>query len=204
VSPLESQWLEMARESAEATSADKTVHSPELPDRRVTFTRSVVCGGIVDARSTKPGVLLSALTSDGEFQELGVSSREQATHLVLALMTAWPDLLGAGCSSSDCCNRPVTGEVVRGRYVRALCQRCLNGRGPILRPRVLAGDQFDWEEGERAMGRIVDEGGEISMGAAMAADPGVTRCPTCGTYHWREGTKRQCAREGCLSVWGDS
>lgn len=84
-------WHRLAREVVDYSSGDK-FFAIEEKDPRVSFDRLVVSGGVSDGRPEKPGVVLVVLTSDGTYQELGVSSREQASMILTALRDAWPDL----------------------------------------------------------------------------------------------------------------
>lgn len=86
------EWTERTKESAEATSFDRLIGC-EDDDQRVHFHRRAVVGGVVDGRAARPGVLLTALTCDGAWQELGVSARGHAVAVLDCLLAAWPDLL---------------------------------------------------------------------------------------------------------------
>lgn len=66
-------------------------------------------------------------------------------------------------------------------------------------PRIIEGESFDWEEGNRHMENVVDDDGNTSMYHAMGADPGVTKCPNCGKFYWREGTLVECKK--CETRW---
>lgn len=89
-------WYDFARATAESyPGGGDRFFATETRDPRVAFPRSVVVGGVSDARPEKRGVLLVALTSDGERQELGVPSREAGLAVLRALRDAWPDLAGA-------------------------------------------------------------------------------------------------------------
>lgn len=96
MSPLLQEWYRLARETSGASTAraDK-FFVVEDSDPRVPHGRRVASGGVSDARPHKRGVMLVCLTSDGFYQELGVSSRAQAEVVVSALRDAWPDLLDA-------------------------------------------------------------------------------------------------------------
>lgn len=66
--------------------------------------------------------------------------------------------------------------------------------------KIIKGVGFDWDgRGQRAMDAIAeaanDDGRleEVPWGAAMHADPGVIKCPTCDTAHWTEGEIMECA-----------
>ena len=112
--------------------------------------------------------------------------------------------LGCAPSCGDCGAVPaLLTKTKRGKPFPA-CQRCVNGSGPILSAVLLDGERFDWQEGAKAAAACVREDGEVDWRAAYSADPGVTRCPKCGTYHWREGTRRRCAFAGCGQEWGEA
>lgn len=66
----------------------------------------------------------------------------------------------------------------------------------MKRPIILEGEPFDWNAGAEAAGRIVNERGYINWKAAMAADPGVMRCPGCALWLWREGERVGCPECG--------
>jgi len=57
---------------------------------------------------------------------------------------------------------------------------------------ILEGKPFDWEAAKSAMENAVGEDGEPNWRAAMAADPGLMKCPNCGVYLWREGEFVEC------------
>jgi hypothetical protein len=66
-------------------------------------------------------------------------------------------------------------------------------------PIVIDGPYFDWERGKKAMDTVVTESGEVKWGAAMMADPGVTKCPACGAFFWKEAKIIKCSE--CGTSW---
>ena len=66
------------------------------------------------------------------------------------------------------------------------------------RPIIIEGEEFDWDAGSKAMTSVINHDGEINWRAAAAADPGVTSCPNCKEYYWREGSKVKCKKCGCI------
>ena len=113
-----------------------------------------------------------------------------------------PKLREAGRLCADC-DEPYGDEphtiTRRGRPYK-VCQRCsvIRARGTMTAV-VLEGPRFDWEAGARAAENVVGDDGEINYWAAASADPGVMACPSCGVYHWREGTRVRCAN--CAHEW---
>ena len=91
MSALMAEWFAYAREVTGFSNGDR-LFLVEDDDARVAFPRRVASGAIVDGRPGKPGVMLLVVTSEGDTQELGVSSREQAAGIVAALRDAWGDL----------------------------------------------------------------------------------------------------------------
>lgn len=63
-------------------------------------------------------------------------------------------------------------------------------------PIIIEGSPFDWERGKRAMDAVISKSGDVNWGAAMAADPGVTKCPKCGVYFWKEAKLVKCTECG--------
>jgi hypothetical protein len=64
----------------------------------------------------------------------------------------------------------------------------------------ISGPAFDWEQAEKAQQHVIDETtGEVNWKAAMAADPGVVKCPGCGEYVWAEAPRMRCS---CGSLCG--
>ena len=59
-------------------------------------------------------------------------------------------------------------------------------------PIILEGEPFDWEYASVAASHVVDEDGHVNWRAAMAADPGVMRCPGCEEWLWKEGRQVRC------------
>lgn len=115
-SGLVSEWIERTRESAESTSLDRLVYA-ESRDRRVPFTRMAVVGGVVDGRASKPGVLLTALTSDGAWQELGVSDVDHARAVVEALL--------CGTTAKRAARQPVRHPATRLTEGERWCTGCV-------------------------------------------------------------------------------
>lgn len=66
-------------------------------------------------------------------------------------------------------------------------------------PKIIKGKPFDWRRASEAMDNVVSPSGEICWGAAMAADPGVTKCPNCKAFYWREGETVECLN--CGTQW---
>lgn len=64
------------------------------------------------------------------------------------------------------------------------------------RPIIIKGEPFDWKRGAEAMDHAVDKDGNVNWRAASCADPGVTKCPKCATYFWREGELVECNKCG--------
>jgi Zn finger protein HypA/HybF involved in hydrogenase expression len=64
----------------------------------------------------------------------------------------------------------------------------------MQRPIILEGKPFDWDEGGKNMLNAVDKDGNVNWRAAMSADPGVMRCPSCDEYLWKEGKKVKCPK----------
>jgi hypothetical protein len=69
----------------------------------------------------------------------------------------------------------------------------------IRTPRIITGKPFDWESGARAAAHVVSPDGDINWMAASAADPGVTQCPKCEAWYWREGEDVECL--DCGTQW---
>jgi len=67
-----------------------------------------------------------------------------------------------------------------------------------MRPIILSGPAFDWDEGARYQANAVVDG-EVNWRAAMFADPGVMKCPGCGEFLWREGHVVKCPH--CSHEW---
>jgi len=59
-------------------------------------------------------------------------------------------------------------------------------------PIILKGKAFDWEAAAPKASNAVDDKGEVNWRNAMAADPGVMKCPNCGIFLWREGELVEC------------
>jgi hypothetical protein len=57
--------------------------------------------------------------------------------------------------------------------------------------RIIEGEPFPWNEPNPA-GEVVDSSGAVNWMAAAFADPGVTRCPSCGAHYWNEGLIVEC------------
>lgn len=53
-------------------------------------------------------------------------------------------------------------------------------------------EQATWDYYKPYMDRVVDDHGNLNMGAAMFADPGVCACPNCDTYYWCLGKWQRC------------
>jgi hypothetical protein len=51
-----------------------------------------------------------------------------------------------------------------------------------------------WESCREDRENVVDAEGEVNWGAAFGADPGVTSCPACQTYHWAWGRRQRCTK----------
>lgn len=47
---------------------------------------------------------------------------------------------------------------------------------------------------------IVDGNGVVNWGIAMRADPGVTQCPKCKEYLWKEAPKLECDCGCCFDT----
>ena len=58
---------------------------------------------------------------------------------------------------------------------------------------------FDWKAGLEALGNLVDDDGEVCWRNAFSADPGVTKCPGCSKYYWKEADKLKCPT--CNKEW---
>ena len=68
----------------------------------------------------------------------------------------------------------------------------------MRRPIIIEGEEFDWDRGSKAMTHVIADDGEVNWMAAASADPGVTSCPSCKEYYWREGKKVKCKECGCI------
>jgi hypothetical protein len=66
-------------------------------------------------------------------------------------------------------------------------------------PKIIHGTPFDWNTAAEAANNIANEDGSINYRAAFYADPGVTKCPNCYEYYWREGIIVQCL--ACKCMW---
>jgi Zn finger protein HypA/HybF involved in hydrogenase expression len=64
---------------------------------------------------------------------------------------------------------------------------------------VIGGSSFDWDHGKKAMDNVITKDGQVNWGAAMAADPGIIKCPKCGEYFWKEATLLKCTE--CGTLW---
>lgn len=109
--------------------------------------------------------------------------------------------MGCAPSCADCGATPAIHPITRRKKPFHVCAPCNRARGPILHPTVLAGTPFDWAEGAKAAGQVVDADGEVNWRAAFNADPGVSKCPKCSTMHWWEGDRIRCAFTGCGAEW---
>jgi hypothetical protein len=69
-------------------------------------------------------------------------------------------------------------------------------------PKIIEGQAFDWKRGAEAMNNVIGPDGETNWGAAMAADPGATKCPNCKEYYWAEGVIVECL--DCGTQWNVS
>jgi len=66
--------------------------------------------------------------------------------------------------------------------------------------KIIRGEPFDWGEAvraQRALADAADEDGHLELdnatfGTAMAADPGVCKCPLCSEFLWCEGEVIEC------------
>ena len=63
-------------------------------------------------------------------------------------------------------------------------------------PIIIEGPSFDWKRGKKAMDAVISKSGDVNWGAAMAADPGVTKCPKCGGCFWKEAKLVKCTECG--------
>lgn len=69
----------------------------------------------------------------------------------------------------------------------------------MLHPKILEGPVFDYEYGKKCMDNLFYADGEVNWMAAHNADPGVTQCPTCFTYFWKDGRVLECTE--CGTQW---
>lgn len=106
-----------------------------------------------------------------------------------------------GCYEYKCLEEATQVRPVRMKPM-GFCDRHARRRdNGILRPTILEGYEFDWEEGSKFADHVIDEDGEPNWGCAFAADPGITHCPECGVFHWREGKKVRCGMPDCGHEW---
>lgn len=61
-----------------------------------------------------------------------------------------------------------------------------------MRPIILTGKAFDWDEGARYGAAAVNVDDSVNWRAAFFADPGVMSCPQCKEHLWREGDTVRC------------
>jgi hypothetical protein len=59
--------------------------------------------------------------------------------------------------------------------------------------------RFNWEEADKALNNAVNDDGSINWGAAMSADPGVSKCPGCEKFFWAEAEHLECTN--CGTKW---
>ncbi len=97
MSHLVREWYEHAKESIQIAPCD-TVHLVVCDEpsgaRLGQPNRRVAIGGVIDGRKGLPGVVLAGLTTDGQWQELGCSSADQARAIVEVLCRVWPEARG--------------------------------------------------------------------------------------------------------------
>lgn len=70
----------------------------------------------------------------------------------------------------------------------------------LRRPIILTGEPFNWEQAATLLDEALSVDGEIDWQKAMAADPGVMRCPHCQVFLWKEGTEVACPVCGFIFV----
>jgi len=68
---------------------------------------------------------------------------------------------------------------------------------PIILPN--SAWQFNYDNAKEAAENAVDDEGNVNWWAAMAADPGVTKCPGCDTEYFRDAEKLECPE--CGTQW---
>ena len=109
MSALKGAWIALACQRARISRGD-AIYYVETEDPRVAIEVRVVVGAVVDGRPDKPGVFLVALTSRKDAQELGISHREQALTVAMALESAWEGVLVEALSTRDLRAPRTTGQ----------------------------------------------------------------------------------------------
>ncbi len=105
------------------------------------------------------------------------------------------------CYGVECKREPTTTRPVRGKPEPFCNHHARQRDNPLLRPVILEGEHFDWEDGAAHAANAVGDDGEVNWRSASYADPGVVACPECGVFHWREGTRVRCAMDDCKHEW---
>jgi len=65
--------------------------------------------------------------------------------------------------------------------------------------KILGKESDHWDKTGKALRESVNENGEVNWANAFMADPGVTKCPVCQEYYWKEADLLECP--DCETTW---